>query len=142
VWSADTLREMMSVFVSLLLAVRSSVRSRAALQIEVLALRHQLCVLQRSRPHRVRLPPVDRFLWAWLSRAWTQWRAAIIIVKPETVIAWHRRLSAVLALEKSPLPYRATDGAGRRPRVDPHPVRRESALGRAAHPRRAAETRN
>jgi transposase InsO family protein len=82
---------MMSVFVSLLLTVRSSVCSRAALQIEVLALRHQLCVLQRSRPHRVRLTPVDRFLWVWLSRAWTEWRGAIIIVKPETVIAWHRR---------------------------------------------------
>jgi hypothetical protein len=45
---------MMSVFVSLLLTVRSSVRS----QIEVLALRHQLHVLQRSRSHRVRLTPV------------------------------------------------------------------------------------
>ena len=43
---------MMSVLVSLLLAVRSAVRSRAALQIEVLALRHQLRVLERSRPHR------------------------------------------------------------------------------------------
>lgn len=70
--------------------MRSSVRSRAVLQIEVLALRHQLYVLQRSRPHRVRLTRVDRFLWVWLSRAWTEWRAAIIIVKPETLIAWHR----------------------------------------------------
>ena len=82
---------MMSVFVSLVLTVRSSVRSRAALQIEVLALRHQLHVLQRSRPRRVRLTPVDRFLWVWLSRAWTEWRAAIVIVKPETVIACHRQ---------------------------------------------------
>jgi hypothetical protein len=66
---------MMSLFVALLFTVRSSVRSRAALQIEVLALRHQLHLLQRSRPHRVRLTPVDRFLWVWLSRAWTEWRA-------------------------------------------------------------------
>jgi putative transposase len=87
---ADTLRATMSVFVSLLLPVRSSVRSRAALQIEVLALRHQLYVPQQSRPHRVRLTRVDRLLWVWLSRAWTEWRAAIIIVKPETVIAWHQ----------------------------------------------------
>jgi len=54
-------------------------------------LRHQLHVLQRSRPRRVRLTPVDRFLWVWLSRTWTEWRAAIVIVKPETVIAWHRQ---------------------------------------------------
>ena len=46
---------MMAVFVSLLPAVRSSVRSRAALQIEVLALRHQLRVLERRHPHRLRL---------------------------------------------------------------------------------------
>ena len=51
----------------------------------------QLHVLQRSRSHRVRLTPVDRFLWVWLPRAWTEWRAAIVIVKPETVIAWHRQ---------------------------------------------------
>jgi putative transposase len=80
---------MMSLFVALLFTVRSSVRARAALQIEVLALRHQLRVLQRSRPRRVRL--MDRFLWVWLSRAWTEWRAAIVIVRPETVIAWHRQ---------------------------------------------------
>ena len=47
-------------------------------------------MLQRSRPHRLRLTPVNRFFWVWLSRAWTEWRAAIIIAKPETVIAWHR----------------------------------------------------
>ena len=66
----------MSVFVSLLLMVRSLVRTRVALQIEVLALQHQLNVLQRSRPHRLRLTPVNRFFWVWLSRAWTEWRAA------------------------------------------------------------------
>jgi hypothetical protein len=57
----------------------------------VLALRHQLQVLQRSRPRRMRLAKVDRWLWVWLSRLWTGWRSALVIVKPETVIAWHRR---------------------------------------------------
>jgi len=33
----------------------------------------------------------DRLLWAWLSRAWGEWRTVLVIVKPETVIAWHRR---------------------------------------------------
>ena len=82
---------MMSVLVSLMLTVRSCVRSRAALQLEILALRHQLQVLNRSRPPRLRLAPADRLLWVWLSRVWNEWRAAVVIVKPETVIAWHRR---------------------------------------------------
>src|SRR5262245_23206706 len=82
---------MMSVLVSLFLSLQSCLRSRAALQLEVLALRHQLQVLNRSRPRRLRLVPADRWLWAWLSRSWTAWRTALVIVKPETVIGWHRR---------------------------------------------------
>ena len=82
---------MASVPVSLLLSVRSGLRSRAALQLEVLALRHQLQVLNRSRPRRLRLATADRWLWVWLSHSWTAWRSALVIVKPETVIAWHRQ---------------------------------------------------
>ena len=81
----------MAVFLSLLLTLRSCARSRVLLQLEVLALRHQLQVLQRSRPRRLRLARADRWLWVWLSRLWNEWRAALVIVKPETVIAWHRR---------------------------------------------------
>ena len=33
----------------------------------------------------------DRLFWVWLSKIWTGWREALIIVKPETVIAWHRQ---------------------------------------------------
>ena len=66
-------------------------RSRAALHLEVLALRHQLQVLSRSRPQRLRLAQADGLLWIWLSRVWNEWRAAVVIVKPKTVIAWHRR---------------------------------------------------
>ena len=60
------------------------------MQIEILALRHQLAVLQRQKK-RVRLAALDRLLWVVLSRLWTQWRSALVIVKPETVIAWHRK---------------------------------------------------
>jgi transposase InsO family protein len=63
---------------------------RSALQIEILALRHQLGVLQRS-VKRPKLTAADRLLWAWLSRVWADWRSALVIVKPETVIAWHRK---------------------------------------------------
>src|SRR5215510_9300167 len=82
---------MISVLVSLVLSVRSGLRSRAELQLELLALRHQLQVLNRSRPRRLRLVTADRWLWAWLSRSWPAWRTALVIVKPETVIAWHRQ---------------------------------------------------
>jgi putative transposase len=81
----------MPVFLTLLLTRRSCARSRVVLQLEVLALRHQLQVLQRSRPRRLRLARANRWLWVWLSRVWNEWRAALVIVKPETVIAWHRR---------------------------------------------------
>jgi transposase InsO family protein len=61
------------------------------LQVELLALRHQLQVLERSQGRRLRLTRFDRLLWVWFSRVWSQWRSALAIVKPETVISWHRR---------------------------------------------------
>ena len=76
---------MMSVLGSLLRTVRGCLRSRAALQFEVLALRHQLQVLKRSRPRRLGLSKADRLLWVWVSRVWTEWRTALVIVTPETV---------------------------------------------------------
>jgi putative transposase len=75
---------------AILAAVRDCLLTRAALQIEVLALRQQLNVLQRS-VKRPKLTAADRFLWARLSRFWAGWRSALVIVKPETVIAWHRK---------------------------------------------------
>src|SRR6202795_1678068 len=67
-------------------------RTRVALQAEIFALRHQLLVLHRSkRSRRLHLSCVDRLLWVWLSRLWSGWQSALVIVKPETVIAWHRQ---------------------------------------------------
>ena len=80
----------MSVLLSVLLTLRTYMRSRAVLQLEILAFRHQLQVLQRTRPARLRLFKTDRFLWVMLSRIWTEWQTSLVIVKPETVIAWHR----------------------------------------------------
>ena len=82
---------MTSLLISLVLTLRGLAQSRAALHLEVLALRHQLQVLQRSRPRCLRLAKADRWLWSWLSRSWTGWRTALVIVKPETVIGWHRQ---------------------------------------------------
>ena len=71
-------------------AVSAAFKSRAALHLENLALRHQLGVLQRS-VKRPRLTSPDRLLWAWLCEIWTDWRSALVIVKPQTVVAWHRK---------------------------------------------------
>jgi putative transposase len=54
---------MMSVLLSLVRTLGTLASSRSALQLEILALRHQLEVLQRTRPRRVRLAKTDRYLW-------------------------------------------------------------------------------
>jgi putative transposase len=80
-----------SVLVSLLHSLRFLARSRASLHLEIIALRHQLAVVDRTRRPRLRLTSMDRVLWAWLSRTWRGWRSVLHIVKPETVVGWHRR---------------------------------------------------
>jgi hypothetical protein len=83
---------MFTIIFSLFSSIRQGFRTRAALQAEILALRHELLVLQRStRSRKVHLTAADRLLWVWLSQLWSDWRSAVVIVKPETVIAWHRR---------------------------------------------------
>ena len=83
------MRDLISIFLNSLVLV---FRSRAALQTEIIALRHQLTVLQRTpKSKRLLLNPGDRCLWVWLSRVWSDWRSALLIVKPETVIGWHRQ---------------------------------------------------
>lgn len=75
----------------LLAALGSILRSRAELQLENLALRHQINVLRRSTKKRPQLTPRDRLFWVCLSRIWRHWRSTLVIVKPETVVAWHRK---------------------------------------------------
>ena len=84
------LRSTLNTLQALTAAVSVTFKSRAALQLENLALRHQIGVLQRS-VKRPKLAPVDRLLWAWLCAVWGGWRSALVIVKPDTVIAWHRK---------------------------------------------------
>ncbi|PYT29836.1 MAG: hypothetical protein DMG57_10260 [Acidobacteria bacterium] len=81
---------MLGVLIALVAAALSFFRTRAALQLENLALRHQLGVLHRY-VKKPKLTPLDRLLWAWLCGVWPDWRSALIVVKPETVIAWHRK---------------------------------------------------
>ncbi len=68
----------------------TALRSRTSLQLEIIALRHQLAVYQRRSP-RPRIRSADRVLWSWLSRIWSGWSDSLVIVQPRTVIAWQRR---------------------------------------------------
>ena len=78
----------MPISLTTLFATLSSILlSRAALQLENLALRHQIGVLRRSARKRPKLTSGDRLLWICLSRLWRDWRSALAIVKPETVVA-------------------------------------------------------
>ncbi len=81
---------MKEVLLAVFGTLRASLRSRVALQLEVLALRHQLAVYRRCST-RARTKVADRLLWAWLSRAWAGWRDVLVFVKPSTVIAWQQR---------------------------------------------------
>ena len=64
-------------------------RTRHHLGLEILALRQQVAVLKRKRP-RAHLNKFDRLFWLALRRTWSRWAGALMIVKPETVIGWHR----------------------------------------------------
>jgi len=64
-------------------------RSRYNLSLEIIALRQQLGVLKRKTP-RPRLKRRDRMFWILLRRIWPLWSNALIVVNPETVVAWHR----------------------------------------------------
>src|ERR1700683_1644929 len=92
---------MSSLFVAFFSLVASSFRTRAALQVEILALRHQLTVLQKNAPPRLRLQRSDRLLWVLLSRWWPGWPRTLPILRPDTVIAWHRRAFAWYWTRKS-----------------------------------------
>jgi hypothetical protein len=89
---------MRAVLIALLHFTLSFFRSRQSAAFEIVALRHQLAVLQRQTK-RPRLTSSDRMLWVALRRLWPKWQQALVIprrglpgvvVKPATVIGWHR----------------------------------------------------
>src|SRR5713226_8984781 len=80
----------MSLVIALLAALRASLRTRTDLALENLALRQQL-VLLRRRSKRPQFGHLERLFWVWLSDQWAGWREALHVVRPETVIRWHRQ---------------------------------------------------
>ena len=65
-------------------------QSRSRLQVEILVLRHQLIVLRRGAPKRVRLRAVDRLLFVLLYRLWHGILDSIAVIQPDTIVRWHR----------------------------------------------------
>ncbi len=86
-------------------------RIRAALELKLIALQHQLAVLRRQRPGRPQLSSLDRLLWVLLYRIWPQVIDAMVLVKPATVVEWHRRGFRLY--------WRWRSGAPGRPRISP-----------------------
>jgi len=64
---------------------------RTELELELIALRHQVAVLNRQRPGRLRLCSVDRLVWVWPYRVWPRCLETMVLVKPATVVQWHRQ---------------------------------------------------
>ena len=85
-------------------------KSRRRLEAEILVLRHQLNVLQRRTTRRVDLRWADRLLFIWLYRLCSRLLDAMTIVRPETVVRWHRMGFAAYWRWKSRSP-------GGRPRI-------------------------
>ena len=81
---------MVAILSALVGAFIAAFRPRASLVVENLVLRQQLAVLKRERP-RPPLRPMNRAFWVVVSRVWSRWADALAIVKPATVIRWHRR---------------------------------------------------
>ena len=81
---------MVPLVYALLATARSSFRPQRELALENLALRQQLAILRR-KTKRPKLNKADRAFWVALSRLWPDWQSALILVKPETVIGWHRK---------------------------------------------------
>src|ERR1019366_3148852 len=82
---------MITILSALVSLLSFRVRSRASLELELVALRHQVTVLRRQRPGQLRLFSTDRLLWVWLYRVWPQVLNAVVLVKPATVVQWHRK---------------------------------------------------
>src|ERR1700730_1053528 len=80
---------MLKLMRSIVSVVARRFRHRVVLDLENLALRHQLHVLRRQRPGRLRLITIDRLLWVWLYRLWPRCLEVMVLVKPATVVQWH-----------------------------------------------------
>src|SRR5262249_51044207 len=101
-------------------------RSRHDLGLELIALRQQVSVLKRKNP-RPKLTLGDRLFWLGLRRWWSQWASVLVVVKPETVVRWHRAgfgwyCATASADRESPSSFATSSGPWRR-RIRPGALR-------------------
>jgi hypothetical protein len=104
-------------------------RSRASLEAEIMALRHQLIVLRRKSPKRLAFSNFDRLIFASLYRIAPNVLNALVIVKPETVIRWHRAGFPLFWQWRSRSRRGRPKGAARNSPIDPRHEPRQSAVG-------------
>ena len=81
---------MFTILSAILSGLSCRFRGRSFLELEVVALRHQVAVLRRQHIGGPRIGSWDQRLWAWLYRLWPQCLEVMVLVKPATVIQWHR----------------------------------------------------
>ena len=70
--------------------IRLLFKNRHNLILENLLLRQQIIILKR-KTKKPKLKNIDRIILIWISKLWNNWKSALIIVKPETLIGWHKR---------------------------------------------------
>ena len=70
--------------------VTDLLRSRAKLEAEILLLRQQINVLRRANPRRLRFASIDRLILGGICRLFPKMYDALAIVRPDTVVRWHR----------------------------------------------------
>jgi putative transposase len=78
---------MVTILCALVSIFEFRIRSRASLELELIALR----LLRRLRPGRPQLSSLDRLLWVWLYRIWPHVLNAMVLVRPTTAVQWHRK---------------------------------------------------
>jgi hypothetical protein len=98
-------------------------------------------VLRRQRPRRLRFHSADRLLWGCLYRAWPRVLDALVLVKPATVVKWHRKGFRIYRQWRSRCP-RTPQDKRRNPGPDPSDEPHQAALGRASHRRRTTQARH
>jgi hypothetical protein len=110
---------MIALFCLFLALLASPFKSKSRLEAENAALRHQLIILRRKVPGRVRLTNGDRLFFIQLYRWFPSVLKAITIVRPATLVRWHRTGFRLYWRWKSPLPWRPAANRRGPTRADP-----------------------
>jgi len=104
---------MKTIVVPILATLMDLLRSRASLQLELLALRQQLSLVADRDRKRLRLRKSERIFWVWFYRLWPGCLQTLRLFKPDTLVRWHRKgLRLYWTLKSRP-------HHGGRPPIDP-----------------------